>query len=89
MVANRLAVCRHPSMDSPTEWQNKREAYVKEKYSFYVHSLYIAQVRDKLGIKLRESANKVEQPKRKVSVYAECKEAAILDAFRHYGIYKA
>ena len=65
------------------------QAYVKEKYGFYVHSLYIAQVRDKLGIKLHESANKVAQPKRKVSICPDYKEAAIMDAFQHYGIYKA
>ena len=65
------------------------QAYVKEKYGFYVHSLYIAQVRDKLGIKLHESANKVAQPKRKVSICPDYKEAAILEAFHHYGIYRA
>ena len=51
-----------------------------------IHSLYIAQVWDKLGIKLHESANKVAQPKRKVSICPDYKEAAILDAFQHYGI---
>ena len=65
------------------------QAYVKEKYGLYVHSLYIAQVRDKLGIKLHESANKVAQPKRKVSICPDYKEAAIMDAFQHYGIYRA
>ena len=65
------------------------QAYVKEKYGFYVHSLYIAQVRDKLGIKLHESANKVAQPKRKVSICPDYKEAAILEAFHHYGVYRA
>jgi hypothetical protein len=64
------------------------QAYVKEKYGFYVHSLYIAQVRDKLGIKLHESANKAAQPKRKVSICPDYKEAAIMDAFQHYGIYR-
>ena len=64
------------------------KAYVKEKYGFYVHSLYIAQVRDKLGIKLHESANKVAQPKRKVSICSGYKEIAIIDALQHYGIYK-
>ena len=65
------------------------QAYVKEKYGFYVHSLYIAQVRDKLGIKLHEGNNKVAQTKRKVSICPDYKEAAILDAFAHFGIYKA
>ena len=64
------------------------QAYVKKKYGFYVHSLYIAQVRDKLGIKLHDGHNKVEQTKRKVSICPDYKEAAILDAFEHYGIYK-
>jgi 23S rRNA (uracil1939-C5)-methyltransferase len=65
------------------------QTYVKEKYGFYVHSLYIAQVRDKLGIKLHESANKVAEPKRKVSICPDYKEAAIMDAFHYYGIYRA
>ena len=65
------------------------QTYVKEKYGFYVHSLYIAQVRDKLGIKIHECNNKVERTKRKVSICPDYKEAAIMDAFQHYGIYKA
>ena len=62
------------------------QAYIKEKYGFYVHSLYIVQMRDKLGIKLHESANKVKQPKRKVSICPDYKEAAIMDAFQYYKI---
>lgn len=65
------------------------QAYVKEKYGFYVHSLYIAQVRDKLGIKLHENHRKVEAARRKASICPAYKEAAILDAFEYYGIYKA
>ena len=38
------------------------QAYVKEKYGFYVHSLYIAQVRDKLGIKLIQSHAPMGKP---------------------------
>ncbi len=62
--------------------------YIKEKYGFSVHTLYIAQVRDKLGIKLHENHRKVETTKRKVTTCPEYKEIAILDAFQHYGIYK-
>ena len=51
-----------------------------------IHSLYIAQVWDKLGIKLHESANKVAKPKRKVSICPDYKEASIMDAFQYYGL---
>lgn len=59
-------------------------AYIKEKYGFSVHTLYIAQVRDKLGIKLHENNRKVEQTKRKVSACPAYKEDAIIDAFKHF-----
>ena len=61
------------------------QAYIKQKYGFYVHSLYIAQIRDKLGIKIHEGNNKVAQTKRKVSICPEYKEAAIIDALKHFG----
>ena len=60
--------------------------YIKKKYGFGVHSLYIAQVRGKLGIKLHENHRKVETTKRKVSTCPAYKEEAIIDALQYYGV---
>ena len=60
------------------------QAYVKEKYGFYVHSLYIAQVRGKLGVKQHENYGRIHTSKRKVSTCPPYKEAAIMDALRYF-----
>lgn len=61
------------------------QAYVKEKYGFYVHSLYIAQVREMLGIKMHEHWGIPNSGKRNVSVCPEYKQEAIRDALSHFG----
>lgn len=56
---------------------------IKEKYGFEVSSLYIAQVKRKLGIKERENYN-IGEGKAKVPNCPLEKEEAIKDAFRHF-----
>ena len=61
------------------------KAYVSEKYGYKVSSLYIAQVKAKLGIKERENYNIGERK----GVVPHCppeKEEAIKDALRHFGM---
>ena len=58
--------------------------YVFEKFGFKVSNLYIAQVKEKCGIKERENYNK---PKKEDLKQPSCpieKEEAIKDAFRYF-----
>ena len=59
--------------------------YVEEKYGFKVHSAYIGQVRDKLGIHQHENYHDSHTSSRKPCVCPEEKEAAIIDALKHFG----
>ena len=61
------------------------KAYVKEKHGLDVSNLYIAQVKDKCGIKERENYNKGEEGHHVPQCPKE-KEEAIMDAFRHFGM---
>ena len=58
--------------------------YIEEKYGFKVHSAYIGQVREKLGIQEHENYHDSHTSSRKPCVCPEEKEAAIIDAFRHF-----
>ena len=59
--------------------------YIEEKYGFKVHSAYIGQVREKLGIREHENYNDSHTSPRKPTVCPEEKEAAIMDALKHFG----
>ena len=59
--------------------------YIEEKYGFKVHSAYIGQVREKLGIREHENYNDSHNSPRKPCVCPEEKEAAIMDALKHFG----
>ena len=61
------------------------KAYVKDKYELNVSSLYIAQVKAKLGIKERKNYN-VGADKTAVSNCPPEKEEAIMEAFKHFGM---
>ena len=57
--------------------------YIMEKYGFKVSSLYIGQIKDKVGIKERMNYNTGSGKNRVPTCSAE-KEEAIMDAFRHF-----
>ena len=57
--------------------------YIEEKYGFKVHSAYIGQVREKLGIREHENYNDSHTSPRKPTVCPEEKEAAIMDPLVH------
>ena len=59
--------------------------YIEEKYGFKVHSAYIGQVREKLGIREHENYNDSHTSPRKPCVCPEEKEAAIMEALKHFG----
>ncbi|MST61595.1 23S rRNA methyltransferase [Peptostreptococcus anaerobius] len=58
--------------------------YVLEKYGFKVSNLYIAQVKEKYGIKERENYNKRKNNDSKQPICPIEKEEAIKDAFRYF-----
>lgn len=64
------------------------QEYIKEKYGFQVHTLYLAQVRAKYGIQVHESYGEKGNCKRSPSECPKYKEEAIIDAFRHFGLIK-
>ena len=59
--------------------------YIEEKYGFKVHSAYIGQVREKLGIREHENYHDSHTSPRKPTICPEEKEAAIIEALKHFG----
>ena len=59
--------------------------YIEEKYGFKVHSAYIGQVREKLGIQEHENYYDSHTSPRKPTVCPREKEAAIIEALKHFG----
>ena len=65
----------------------KIKEYVFEKYGLKVHSLYIAQIKDKCGLnKERKGNNWKKNEDARVPQCTLEKEAAIMDAFMHFGM---
>ena len=60
--------------------------YVLEHYGFKVSSLYIAQVKQKCGLDMRENYNHAKSGGRPQPQVSPKKEAAIRDAFQYYGL---
>ncbi len=61
--------------------------WVLENYGLKVSSLYIAQTKDKCGIKERENYNIGEGKSKELTCPPE-KEKAIIEAFKHFGMIK-
>ena len=60
------------------------QAYIQEKYSFHVTHLNIAQIKRKCGIIERQNYNLPKAENSKQPGCTAVKEAAIMDAFRHF-----
>ncbi|HFU9469872.1 TPA: 23S rRNA (uracil(1939)-C(5))-methyltransferase RlmD [Streptococcus agalactiae] len=58
--------------------------YILEKFDLKVSTLYIAQIKKKCGIELRENYNKSKKEKQVVPQCTPEKEEAIMDALRHF-----
>ena len=58
--------------------------YVLEKYDFKVSTLYIAQVKRKYGLDVREHYNMSKNGKQKIAQCPIEKEEAILAALKHF-----
>lgn len=59
--------------------------YIKEKYDFFAHSTYIAEVKRECGLDVHEPYNAVENPVREYHCTEERKEQ-IKEALRHFGM---
>ncbi|MDD7466033.1 MAG: TRAM domain-containing protein [Actinomycetaceae bacterium] len=70
---------------SSTATYSEIKAYILEKYGLKVSSLYIAQIKDKCGFEKRDNYN-IGEGKSKELICPPEKEAAIMDAFRHFGM---
>lgn len=60
------------------------QKYVLEKFGFKVSTLYIAQVKKKHGLEVREHYNISKNENQKVPQCSIEKEEAILDALKHF-----
>ena len=60
------------------------QKYIFEKFGFKVATLYIAQVKKKHGLDVREHYNISKNEKQKIPKCPIEKEDAILDALRHF-----
>ncbi|XVG95401.1 23S rRNA (uracil(1939)-C(5))-methyltransferase RlmD [Eubacteriales bacterium KG127] len=58
--------------------------YILEKFDLKVSTLYIAQIKKKCGIALREHYNKSKKEKQVIPQCTPKKEEAIMDALRHF-----
>ena len=74
-----------PDRVSKTATYAEIKAYVLEHYGFKVSSLYIAQIKDKHGIKERENYN-IGEGKSKELICPPEKEEAITNALKHYNM---
>jgi len=84
-------ICINLSLDELDLTSSESEAtyeeiksYVYDKFGFKVSSLYIAQVKDKVGIKGRENYNLSKKEDAKAPQCPPEKEKAIIDAFKHF-----
>lgn len=62
----------------------KIKEYILEKFGLKVPTLYIAQIKKKCGIELRENYNKSKKKKQVIPQCTPEKEEAIMDALRHF-----
>lgn len=60
------------------------QEYIKEKYGFFAHSTYIAEVKRECGLDVHEPYNAVEKPVREYHCTEERKKQ-IREALRHFG----
>lgn len=71
------------SAESKSTYAQIKE-YILEKFNLKVSTLYIAQIKKKCGIALRENYNKSKKEKQVIPQSTPEKEEAIMDALRHF-----
>lgn len=73
------------SAESKATYEAIRE-YVLQSSGLKVTNLYIAQIKDKMGIKERENFNVSKKEDAKVPQCPADKEKAIIEALRHFNM---
>lgn len=71
------------SVESKATYAQIKE-YILEKFGLKVSALYIAQIKKKCGIELRENYNKSKKEKQVIPQCTSEKKEAIMDALRHF-----
>lgn len=71
------------SAESKASYSQIKE-YILEKFDLKVSTLYIAQIKKKCGIELREHYNKSKKEKQIIPQCTPEKEEAIMDALRYF-----
>ena len=71
------------SVESKATYAKIKE-YILEKFGLKVPTFYIAQIKKKCGIVLRENYNKSKKEKQVIPKCTPEKEEAIMDALRHF-----
>ena len=71
------------SAESKASYAQIKE-YILEKFDLKISTLYIAQIKKKCGIVLRENYNKSKKEKQVIPQCTPEKEEAIMDALRHF-----
>ena len=71
------------SVESKATYAKIKE-YILEKIGLKVPTFYIAQIKKKCGIVLRENYNKSKKEKQVIPQCTPEKEEAIMDALRHF-----
>ena len=70
---------------SPAATYTEIKDWIRENYNgMNVSSLYVAQIKTKLGLEKRENYNKPKNPNAKVPVCPPEKEKAIMAALKHF-----
>lgn len=82
-VVNELDELDLTSAESKATYAQIKE-YVWNKFELKVSTLYIAQIKKKCGIELREHYNKSKKEKQIIPQCTPEKEEAIMDALRHF-----
>ena len=94
-LLSKLDVDKHISVEIELDEMNLTSAeskatyaqikeYVWNKFQLKVSTLYIAQIKRKCGIELREHYNKSKKEKQIIPQCTPEKEEAIMDALRHF-----
>ncbi|HET2310430.1 Mobile element protein [Streptococcus pneumoniae] len=94
-LLSKLDVDKHISVEIELDEMNLTSAeskatyaqikeYVWNKFELKVSTLYIAQIKKKCGIELREHYNKSKKDKQIIPQCTPEKEEAIMDALRHF-----
>ena len=71
------------SAESKASYAQIKE-YILEKFDLKVSKIYIAQIKKKCGIKVKEHYNKSKKENQRVPQCTPEKEEAIMDALRHF-----